>query len=48
MKILINVHCKKYLENLNAFNEGFYPLLTEFLGVYSGLQMFVAQYSYQM
>ena len=47
MKILINVHCKKYLDNLNSFNEGFYPLLTEFLGVYSGLQMFVAQYSYQ-
>jgi hypothetical protein len=45
LKVMIDIHAKKFMNNANLFTQEFYPTLTDAITVFSYVQMFAAQYS---
>ena len=44
LKKLMKNNCNKYMQDLKAFTDNFYPTLTDALTVYTSMQMFVNSY----
>ena len=44
LKKLMKNNCNKYMQDLKAFTDNFYPTLTDALTVYTSIQMFVNSY----